>query len=74
MLESAQFIFTQDPNCLKKSDQHEEIIVKVQASLGLDRDDGPFYEIVTEGWSFDNMEELKEIIDRVNTILKPKKK
>jgi len=60
--------FSQEGNTLGTTDEYEEI--EISLSFQGDEDEGPFYVIKTKtGWSFDDISELKEIIDRVEKVL-----
>ena len=67
-LEKASFTFSQEGNCAGSTDTSEELIIECDSSLGIDADGGCFYVIRTEGWSFDSIEELQEILNRINKI------
>lgn len=73
-LSEASFIFTQDSNCLNGREDVEEIEIKCRADIGIDAMESCFYEIKTECWSFDNLDELKMLIDRIDKSLFPKGK
>ncbi|MEY4333878.1 MAG: hypothetical protein RLZZ196_2621 [Bacteroidota bacterium] len=69
-LSEASFIFTQDSNCMNREDV-EEIEIKCRADIGIDAMGSCFYEIKTECWSVDNLDELKMLIDRIEKSLFP---
>lgn len=64
VLESASFKFTQEGNCVDGG--FEELIVKCESSLGIDRDEGCFYILKTEQWAIDSEQDLKKLFDRIN--------
>lgn len=69
-LEEATFHFTQESNCLNPN-LAEFLEIKCRADLGIDRLDGNcFYELKTEGWSIDSLDELQELFDRINKAIK----
>lgn len=68
-LESATFNFSQEGNCIGPEDV-ESIEIKCESSLGIDRDEGCFYIIKTQGWSIDNVQELQELFDRIQKSIK----
>ena len=70
----ASFIFTQDSNCMNGREDVEEIIIKCRADIGIDAMESCFYEIKTECWSIDDLDELKTLIDRIEKSLFPKGK
>lgn len=66
-LESARFIFTQEKNCVDSGDrEYEELEIRYESSLGIDRDSGYFLVLNSDSWSIDSIDDLKSIIDRVN--------
>ena len=67
----ASFIFTQDSNCMNGREDVEEIEIKCRADIGIDAMESCFYEIKTECWSIDNLDELKMLIDRIEKSLFP---
>ena len=69
LLESASFEFTQEGNCMDGLD-NESIIIECKTDFGIDKEGGCFYVIKTEQWSFDSLEELKEMFDRIEKIIK----
>jgi len=70
ILEEANFKFTQDSNCLGDSDDFETIEINVRSSLGIDRDDGVFYELKTDLWSINSDADLRELFDRIGKSIK----
>jgi len=73
-LVKASFEFTQDANCLSSSDEIESLTIECESSLGIDYDEGCFYVLKTEQWSIDSIEDLKELIDRINKVIETKEK
>jgi hypothetical protein len=69
-LESASFDFSQGGNCVSSSDEAEFLTIQCESSLGIDRDGGCFFILKTEKWSVDCEQDLKELFDRINTIVK----
>lgn len=74
LLEEATFNFSQEANCMSENDGAEFLEIKCLSDLGIDRDEGCFYVLKTEGWSIDNVGELQELFDRIHKILIPKTK
>jgi len=70
-LEEATFSFSQDGNCISDSDNAEFLEIKCVSDLGIDRNEGCFYILKTEGWSIDNVGELQELFDRISKSLFP---
>lgn len=70
ILERATFEFSQDANCISDSDGAEFLTIECESSLGIDRDEGCFYVLKTEGWSIDSEEDLKAIFDRIQKVIK----
>lgn len=67
ILESAKFIFTQKANCVDGgSDDFEELEIRCESSLGIDRDGDCFYILKTESWSIDSIQDLEKLIERMN--------
>ena len=71
-LEEAIFSFSQDGNCISDSDNAEFLEIKCVSDLGIDRNEGCFYILKTEGWSIDNVGELQALFDRIHKSLFPK--
>jgi len=71
-LSSATFTFSQEGNTSGTTEEYEELIIEADSSLGIDADGDAFYVFKTEGWSIDEVDELKELTDRIALIL-PKK-
>ena len=70
ILERATFEFLQDANCLTSSDEHESLTIECESSLGIDRDEGCFYVLKTEKWSINDENDLKELFDRIQKVIK----
>lgn len=68
-LESAMFEFSQEGNCVDSSDI-ELLTIECKSDLGIDNTEGCFYVIKTEQWSFDSIEDLQKLIDRIDKVLK----
>lgn len=68
VLTSASFTFYQEGNCIDGGD--EELEIRCESSLGIDNDKDCFYVLKTEQWAFDSLDELKQLIDRVNKSIK----
>jgi hypothetical protein len=72
-LEEATFSFSQDGNCISDSDNAEFLEIKCISDMGIDRSEGCFYILKTEGWSIDNLSELQALFDRIHKSLFPNK-
>ena len=59
--------FSQDGNTLGTTDKYETL--EISLNFQLPEEEGPFYVIKTDGWSFDDISELKDMIDRVEKVL-----
>jgi hypothetical protein len=70
ILERAIFEFSQDANCVSDTGGAEFLTIECESSLGIDRDEGCFYVLKTEGWSIDSEEDLKAIFDRIQKAIK----
>jgi hypothetical protein len=64
------FTFDQEGNGNGTTDEIETLTIECEASLGIDNDEGCFYVLRTEGWSIDNVNELQELFDRINKVIK----
>ena len=64
--------FVQEGNTLGTTQECEtlELSMEFQST----EEEGPFYVIKTDGWSFDDVSEIQEIINRANSVLKKGKK
>ncbi len=70
LLESMEFTFSQLPNCMSDDHVLEELKIKVVSDLGIDRNDGGhFYVIETQKWSFDTVDELQALVDRIKKVI-----
>lgn len=74
ILEECTFKFSQGGNCNSKLDEYEEIEIKFESDIGIDRTEGGFFVIKTKKWSVNDASDLKEIFDRITKIVKEKKK
>ena len=69
-LETMEFRFTQEANCVDgTSDDIEELIVEVKSSIGIDRDGGAFYVLKTKQFAINDANEMNEILKRVEAAL-----
>ena len=69
-LEEAIFNFSQEGSCMKRTDEYEFLQIKCLSDLGIDNSEGKcFYELKTEGWSIDSIDELQELFDRISKSL-----
>lgn len=67
MLESASFSFSQEGNCV--DGDIETLEIRCESSLGIDRDEGCFYVLKTDGWSMDGTNDLQKLFDRINKVI-----
>lgn len=67
-LERATFTFTQDGNCIDGGD--EQLVIRCESDLGIDRGGGCFYVLETEGWAIESVDELQKLFDRINKVIK----
>jgi hypothetical protein len=65
------FTFDQEGNGNGTTDETETLTIECEASLGIDNDGECFYVLKTEGWSIDNVNELQELFDRIQKVIKP---
>jgi hypothetical protein len=65
-LDRASFTFTQDENCCSSGmGGVEEITIECVSDLGVTRSDGAFYIIKTEQWAIENVDELKDLFNKI---------
>lgn len=70
-LEKCSFTFTQEGNCNGSTDKYEDLTIECESSLGIDKDEGCFYTLrTTSGWSINGIEELQELLNRIDKVLK----
>jgi hypothetical protein len=67
-LENAKFTFSQESNCIDGGDM-EEITIRCESDIGIDRDGGCFYVIETKRWAIDSVDDLKELFDRISKVI-----
>ena len=70
LLESASFKFSQDSNCVSDKDDYEFLTIECESSLGIDRDEECFYVLRTEKWSINDEQDLKELFNRIQKVIK----
>jgi hypothetical protein len=70
-LERCSFTFDQEGNGNGTTDEIETLTIECEASLGIDNDEGCFYVLKTQGWSIDSVNELQELFDRIQKVIKP---
>lgn len=68
-LENASFTFTQETNCVDVGDI-EELTIRCESSLGIDRDNGCFYVLKTDQWAIGSVKDLQELFDRIDKAIK----
>ena len=66
--------FIQEGNTNDTTSETESITIDLESSLGIDRDEGFFFVLKTDGWSFDSIEEFSELLKRVEKMVNFKKK
>jgi hypothetical protein len=65
-LDTMTFRFYQEANCVDGTeDDSEELIIEAKSSLGIDGDGGAFFVLKTEQWAIDGVNEISEILKRV---------
>jgi hypothetical protein len=67
-LENASFTFTQETNCVDGGDI-EELVIRCESSLGIDRDNGCFYVLKTDQWAICSAQDLQELFDRISKVI-----
>lgn len=76
LLESVEFEFSQDGNCVNKA-EYETLKIRCESSLGIDRDEDAgnyFFVLSTKQWSINSVEELDELFNRIRAAVDFKKK
>lgn len=76
-LDRVKFGFTQDENCMSNNmGGTEELTIECMSDIGIAHSEDFFFVIKTEQWSFDSIDELKKLTDRIeksiNLFLKSK--
>jgi hypothetical protein len=66
-LDSAKFEFSQEGNCVDGG--IESLEIRMESSLGIDRDGGAFYVLKTEQWAINDLSDLQKLFDRINKVL-----
>ena len=70
-LERCIFEFSQEGNTNGTTSEHEDLTISCESSLGIDYEGGCFYVLKSEsGWSIDNVNDLQELFDRIQKIVK----
>ena len=70
-LERCIFEFSQEGNTNGTTSEHEDLTISCESSLGIDNGGGCFYVLKSEsGWSIDNVNDLQELFDRIQKIVK----
>ena len=67
-IDTATFEFIQEADG-HSSNQIQNIKIECKSDFGIEEDGGCFFVIKTEEWSFDNLEELSDLINRVTDML-----
>jgi hypothetical protein len=76
LLESTQFEFSQDGNCVDTA-EYETLKIRCESSLGIDRDEDAgnyFFVLSTKQWSINSVEELDALLDRIRAAVDFKNK
>tara|TARA_R110000824_G_scaffold8450_4_gene38513 strand:+ start:10780 stop:11001 length:222 start_codon:yes stop_codon:yes gene_type:complete len=63
----ANIRFSQEGNTLGTTDDYESIDLSLEWQLP---EDDPFFVIKTDGWSFNDISELQDLVDRASNLLK----
>lgn len=63
ILESIKFKFSQESNCVDGGEA-EEISVRFESDIGIERTNGGFFVIETKQWAFETPGELTDLINR----------
>lgn len=69
-LENATFKFSQEANCVDRiGDGYEELTIRCESDLGIDRSGECFYILETKQWAIDSVDDLKELFDRISKVI-----
>jgi hypothetical protein len=68
-LDEAVFDFSQE---FDYEEGAEFIKIECKAAIGIDNEEGCYYVIKTNQWSFHSLDELQQLIDRINKTIKNK--
>ena len=66
-IQAVSVTFVQEGNTLGTTQDYESLTIGLEFQLS--EEEGPFFVLKTEGWSFDNIGELEKLIKRCETIL-----
>lgn len=69
LLESAKFEFTQEAHCMSDN-SIESIEIEFLSDMGVDQGKGGYFVIKTEQWAVNDEKDLKELFDRISSIIK----
>jgi len=67
LLEEVTFKFSQDGNCVDGGDENLEI--RCDSSLGIDRDGSCFFILKTEQWAVDSADDLQALFNRIKKVI-----
>ena len=65
-LDKVTFEFTQEENCMSTSmSGTETLIVECMSDMGITDGDGAFFVLKTEQWAINNIDDLKQLFDKI---------
>ena len=65
-LEKITFEFTQEENCMSTSmSGTETLTIECMSDMGITDTDGAFFVLKTEQWAIDNVDDLKQLFDKI---------
>ena len=67
-ISSVKVVFNQEGNTLGTTSEYESIEVSLEFQLS--EKEGPFFVIKTEGWSFDDIQDIDKLVKKALKILK----
>jgi len=70
LLEKMSFEFSQEANCLSETNMAEFLQIQCLSDIGIDRNEGCFYILKTDGWSINSVEDLQQLFDRISVVIK----
>ena len=65
-LEKITFEFTQEENCMSTSmSGTETLTIECMSDMGITDTDGAFFVLKTEQWAINNVDDLKQLFDKI---------
>lgn len=64
-LEHSSFTFSQPPNTIGTKEGGDYETITIETHFQLDEEEGPFFTLKTSEWSFDSIQDLRVLFERV---------